>query len=67
MITETLDHAVIAAARDAGADASGKAVVLFSPACASFDHFKNFEVRGDAFVKYVAQLPGSVMSEKGSK
>lgn len=67
VITETLDHAVIAAARDAGADASGKAVVLFSPACASFDHFKNFEVRGDAFVKYVAQLPGSVMSEKGSK
>ncbi len=67
VITETLDHAVIAAARDAGADATGKAVVLLSPACASFDHYKNFEVRGDAFVKYVSLLPGVVMSGEGSK
>jgi len=27
-----------------------------SPACASFDQFKNFEVRGDAFVALVAAL-----------
>ena len=25
------------------------AVILFSPACASFDQYPNFEVRGDAF------------------
>jgi UDP-N-acetylmuramoylalanine--D-glutamate ligase len=65
VITETLDRAVEAAASDAAKDPSGKAVVLLSPACASFDHYKNFEVRGDAFVKLVAGLPGAVMSVGG--
>ena len=30
--------------------------VLLSPACASFDAFKNFEERGDAFKKIVMEL-----------
>lgn len=51
----TLDQAVATAARDAAADTSGGEVaVLLSPACASFDQFANFEVRGDAFRTTVA-------------
>ena len=33
-------------------------VVLLSPACASFDQYRNFEVRGDAFRDLVRALPG---------
>ena len=52
----TLDVALDHAARDAVAD--GKpAVVLLSPACASFDQFPNFEVRGDRFRALVKALP----------
>lgn len=36
-----------------------KAVVLLSPACASFDQWKNFEARGDAFRTLVRGLAGS--------
>ena len=55
----TLDAAVAAATRDALAH-SGEAeiAVLLSPACASFDQFPNFEVRGEAFRALVAALPG---------
>ena len=31
-------------------------VVLFSPACASFDQFKNFAQRGEAFKKIIYEL-----------
>jgi UDP-N-acetylmuramoylalanine--D-glutamate ligase len=54
----TLDRAVEAAARDAAASAAKEPVVLLSPACASFDQYRNFELRGDAFRQLVLALPG---------
>jgi UDP-N-acetylmuramoylalanine--D-glutamate ligase len=57
----TLDVAVAAAADAAARLSRGEATVLLSPACASYDQFRNFEVRGDAFRALVAALPGVVM------
>jgi UDP-N-acetylmuramoylalanine--D-glutamate ligase len=54
----TLDRAVPAAARDAEASGLKEPVVLLSPACASFDQYRNFEVRGDRFRELVLALPG---------
>ena len=45
----TLDRAVDAALDAACRNGRHGTVVLFSPACASFDQFQNFEQRGDAF------------------
>jgi UDP-N-acetylmuramoylalanine--D-glutamate ligase len=59
-ISGTLDQAVIAAARDAAAATASAPVVLLSPACASYDQFKDFEQRGDRFREAVARLPHAV-------
>ncbi|HZR89541.1 MAG TPA: UDP-N-acetylmuramoyl-L-alanine--D-glutamate ligase [Bradyrhizobium sp.] len=57
-ISETLDVAVASAARDAEAAGLKDAVVLLSPACASFDQYRNFEIRGAKFRDLVQALPG---------
>jgi UDP-N-acetylmuramoylalanine--D-glutamate ligase len=51
VVSETLDKAVPQAVKDALA--AGGGVVLFSPACASFDQFENFGKRGAAFCELV--------------
>ena len=53
----TLDRAVPLAASDAASSPADEPVVLLSPACASFDQFRNFEIRGDHFRDLVRALP----------
>ncbi|MQW71306.1 UDP-N-acetylmuramoyl-L-alanine--D-glutamate ligase [Sinorhizobium medicae] len=60
-ISGTLEKAVAHAASDAARDAGAPATVMLSPACASFDQYKNFELRGDAFVEHVKALEGVIM------
>ena len=62
-IVRTLDEAVPAAARDAEATSIATPIVLLSPACASFDQFRDFEQRGDAFRALVAKLRAQPVRE----
>ncbi len=55
-ISGTLDVAIPAAARDAAASGLAEPVVLLSPACASFDQYPNFEIRGARFRELVLAL-----------
>ena len=49
---ETLENAV----NRASEDSQPGDTVLLSPACASFDQFRDFEARGDAFRQWVGEL-----------
>jgi len=49
---ETLERAV----KEAAAEAESGDTVLLSPACASFDQFRDFEDRGDQFRRLVEGL-----------
>ena len=63
---ETLEVAVDLAAHDAAQCNAEEVVVLLSPACASFDQFKSFEVRGHRFRELVAALDGVHMEEEAA-
>jgi len=59
-ISGTLERATEDAHRTAQGDRGqpgGAGTVLLSPACASFDQFRNFEERGDLFTRLVETLP----------
>lgn len=55
-MSETIDRAIEEAKKQAEADGVQGAVVLLSPACASFDQFNSFEHRGDVFSEMVLKL-----------
>ena len=59
----TLDRAVREAGADAAAAGLPHPVVLLSPACASYDQFANFEVRGAAFRTAVEALSAAAAPE----
>ncbi len=63
----TLDHAVREAYEAAQADGRRGAVVLLSPACASYDQFANFEARGEAFRHAVEVLAEQSRSTTGGR
>lgn len=48
---------LVTAVERAAANAQEGDIVMLSPACASFDQFKDFEARGDAFKAVVDALP----------
>ncbi|MEP1145380.1 MAG: UDP-N-acetylmuramoyl-L-alanine--D-glutamate ligase [Henriciella sp.] len=60
----TLEAATQAAFDAAKASGEHNPIVLLSPACASFDQFKDFEVRGDAFREIVRRLAAQVEPQK---
>ncbi len=54
--SETMEKALAAAHAQAQEEKRTGAVVLLSPACASFDQFKSFEHRGDVFMELVKKV-----------
>ncbi|MEQ1707617.1 MAG: UDP-N-acetylmuramoyl-L-alanine--D-glutamate ligase [Terricaulis sp.] len=61
-----LEAAVKLAFADARASGEPHAVVLLSPACASYDQFKSYEERGDKFKAYVAALANTAPERNGA-
>lgn len=55
VLVDSLEEAVSVASRIT----SPGGVVLFSPACSSFDMFRNYEERGNRFAEAVKKLPGA--------
>jgi UDP-N-acetylmuramoylalanine--D-glutamate ligase len=64
-IDGVLSAAIDAATRDAEASGLKEPVILLSPACASFDQYPNFEVRGKAFTDIVMAIPGVTSPSPG--
>ena len=59
-----LEKAILCATRDAMQSSTPNPIVLLSPACASFDQFKNFEIRGEAFREQAIRIVELFEQEK---
>ncbi|HEY8697420.1 MAG TPA: UDP-N-acetylmuramoyl-L-alanine--D-glutamate ligase [Rhizomicrobium sp.] len=62
-VSGSLEAAVVSAYSDARTSKATAPVVLLSPACASFDQFRDYEARGDAFRALVAELAAPAVKE----
>ena len=62
-ISGTLAAAIASASADAARSGAAAPVVLLSPACASFDQFRDFEHRGDEFRSLVSKLSSAHLRE----
>ncbi len=62
----TLERALAAALAAAQASDGGSPVILFSPAAASFDQYRNFEVRGEHFRDLVSNIPDVAMRQRAT-
>jgi len=63
-VSGTLEKAILCATRDAMQSSKPNPIVLLSPACASFDQFKNFETRGEAFREQTSRIIDLFEQEK---
>jgi UDP-N-acetylmuramoylalanine--D-glutamate ligase len=63
--SDTVEAAVRSAFDNAVRSGESEPIVLFSPACASFDQFSDFEARGDAFRAAVHAL--ALQSQAGDR
>jgi len=63
-VSGTLEKAILCATRDAMQSGKPNPIVLLSPACASFDQFKNFETRGEAFREHTTRIIDLFEQEK---
>jgi UDP-N-acetylmuramoylalanine--D-glutamate ligase len=66
VICGTIEAATAQAYADAAASGQD-AIVLLSPACASFDQFTDFEARGEAFREAVVALTAQPTAAKGAR
>lgn len=62
--SNTLEQAVYQAIYQAEQDNISDAVILLSPACASFDQYPNFEARGEHFTALVQQWIASIQQNE---